>query len=278
MQLKDLVINYAKYAVIFILLLVGMIKYINYDKYSISKGSEIVVAADVWMPFTGEANSHSEGYMIDVCKDILSLEGLKTKYISNSWDTCLSGIKDGSYDIIVGISEAEAISNNLIFSEYNYANIVGIIVQNANDPWKYTGVDSLLQKKFGVIAGYMYGDVINEYIDSNRTNSSLIKVYTTNEPTLALFDGMLNKEIDAFIEEKLVYNFAIAEHVKYSNKFVIAAYLHNKQKALLGYQDTPRGRKLKNMIDMKYKEIIDDDKLVKYIGKYIDPATLKINH
>lgn len=125
----------------------------------------ISIRADDWYPNNGDPNAEKPGYMIELAKAIFEPAGHTVDYQLMPWERAVDSVRKGSHDCVVGAYKEDA--PDFAFPSVSWGlDSTGFFVKS-DSAWSYSGFDSLLTQKVGVINGYAYGEDIDELITAN---------------------------------------------------------------------------------------------------------------
>lgn len=152
---------------------------LSFVKVPVTGAEEIQIRADLWAPFNSDPTSDKPGYMIEVASRIFEKAGHKLNYQVMPWNRSIKAAENGEVDGIVGAAVGDA--PNFIFPKESLGRVENAIYVKKDNPWRYTGIESLKEVKVGVIADYSYGDILDGYIKANIRNKNLIEVATGDD-------------------------------------------------------------------------------------------------
>lgn len=115
---------------------------------------EIAFVGDEWPPFNGVPGSDSEGYLLDIVREIFEPHGHEIVYVVLPWGRAIREVEAGSFDALLGPFPTEAPS--LIFPEEEVGYTKLSFFTRADSNWTFTGRDSLKDIRLGVIQDYGY--------------------------------------------------------------------------------------------------------------------------
>ncbi len=173
-------------------------------------GKSLSIVADEWCPFNCSKDSLDQGFVIDMTKDILGAAGFDIDYATQSWTSALEDVKAGRKDAIVGASREEA--QGLIMVEEPFGQNKNCFYTRLGDPFVYRSVDALFGRRIAIAAGYLYGEPIDSYIASNRTNFNRIQMATGEQPLLINIRKVESRRVDTLIENMQVMDYSLRKY------------------------------------------------------------------
>ena len=166
----------------------------------------LIIAADAWCPYNCEATSHDRGFMIDAAAEILGKYNYEVIYRNEPWTNAMHDVAEGQIDAVVGAGSAEAKDLVTAFEPLGINKTCFFTSSERN--FRYTGVTSLNAVRLGVIAGYLYGDLIDRYVEEHRIHYNRVQLVTGDKPLLQNVKKLQAGRIDALAENEMVMSFS----------------------------------------------------------------------
>lgn len=166
------------------------------------------IRADVWYPINGEPGSDKQGFMIDIAREILAEKGIKVDYQNLPWERALRSVRDGTYDCVVGAYKEDA--PDFVFPEQEWGFDLNMFYVAKNEPWRYSDLASLQGTKVGLIGGYAYAEVLQDYIDANP-DSPMFEYVNANNALEQNIKKVIGKRITSTVESKFVMGAKLKE-------------------------------------------------------------------
>ncbi|NDY72887.1 transporter substrate-binding domain-containing protein [Desulfobacter hydrogenophilus] len=153
---------------------------------------------DNWKPFNFIENSIPQGYLIDLAKMLADKIGVKIEFIQGyAWAEHMQMLKDGNVDIVGNMVQTEERQKSYLFSHQKTLNLLTGLASFK----QYTRINEIGNGTLGVQKGSVFDSFFKKhYPDQNVT-------YYLN--LQELFKALVNREIDAFIENYSVINYLI---------------------------------------------------------------------
>lgn len=126
----------------------------------------LTIRADEWFPMNGEPDSDQPGYMIELAREILKPRGHQVDYGILPWERALREVRAGRFDCVVGAYKTEA--PDFVFPEEPWGIDSNEFFVRKGESWRFTGLESLQGKVFGLIGGYDYSGSFGEYLQANK--------------------------------------------------------------------------------------------------------------
>lgn len=163
----------------------------------------IRIRADEWLPYNGRSTLRPPGYMIEMASAIAEAAGHRVDYRHIPWDDALAGVKDGSFDCVVGATVEEAPGFSMPTQPWGLSQSVA-----------YTRSDSTLSVKteedvkalrLAVLPDYSYGDVLDAWIAGEGAGSDrLVTVDTGVRASRAVLSYLIAGKVDVVIDDRNV--------------------------------------------------------------------------
>lgn len=179
---------------------------------------------NIWVPFeyvdaNGKYTGLSSDYMALVENELAIT--LQPDY-ERDWNEAFEAIKQGRLDVIAAIVRTDERAKYINFTD-PYISLSSVITTRKK-AFYVQGMEDLLDKKVGVIEGYVFDDNIRE----DYPNIQLVGVKNIEQGLEQLKDG----EIDAFIDALAPINYQINKH-NYTN-IMVASFTPYKLELSIG--------------------------------------------
>lgn len=70
-------------------------------------GDALDLRADLWCPYTCDAESTEPGYLVEIAKSIFQKKGISIKYSTQSWARTLTEARTGKIDGAIGAGKSD---------------------------------------------------------------------------------------------------------------------------------------------------------------------------
>jgi polar amino acid transport system substrate-binding protein len=169
---------------------------------NLAHAETFTVVSDYWCPYNCKPNSELEGFGIDLLKQAFEAKGITVKYILKPWDRALAVVENNEYNAVMSANKTE--STKLLYPDLYFSRSSNCFFIRDDNPWEFTGVQSINKIKLGVVKSYSYGIQIDQYLLHNRSN---IYQVTGLDPIDQLMEKMGAGEIDAILEDRHVFQY-----------------------------------------------------------------------
>lgn len=162
------------------------------------------VAADPWCPYNCEPGDPHPGFMVEVGREAFAAAGYELRYEIMAWSRALRESELGHIDAAIGATRANAPRH--IVGRMMLGNDETTLFMRKGRVFEYSGAQSLIGLRLGVIKDYSYDDNgdIDAYIAENHSNLDRIIVVSSDNNLDLLFRMLMAGRIDAFLENRYV--------------------------------------------------------------------------
>jgi len=160
----------------------------------------ITAAADPYPPFVDQSDPQ-EGLSLAIIRAAYKTQGYTVKMEFMPWVRAKAQVVEGKIDILPDVWMNDENLKILQFSEPYAVNTVKFI-KNVDDPFDYTGLESLKGKRIGTIKGYGYSDDFANPKDFTRDD---VPDLITN------IKKLLAKRVDLTLEDEIVAKVMISK-------------------------------------------------------------------
>ncbi len=187
----------------------------------LASGDTIRLVADPWCPYNCEPGTERAGFMVEIAKRVFQAEGHRVEYHQRPWVRALQEARDGNFHGVIGATRLEA--PDFIFPELAQGQMANAFWTLAESPWQYRGTSSLERQQLAVIAGYSYGDAIENMLQDERHRPLITELHGVSPLKNGL--RMLERgRIQVLLEDEHVMRYHLHRSGQ-SNKFRRAGYV-----------------------------------------------------
>lgn len=243
-----------KYIIIFIML--------NFFCFS----NTVTILSDTWMPYNGISGETMEGYGIEIARKILEKNGYELVYENRPWSRAIIEVRNGSANAVIGALVEDA--PDFLFPKEEIGVVQQTFFVDRDSLWKYDGVESLRNGALGIIQDYSYGEELDAYIETNKSNFDRIQSSTGEN---ALYQNARKLEVDRIkyiIEDKMVFNYTINLLNEFKGLFKEAGHFEEENIYIAFSPNRNDSKKLASIISEGIKEMRKTGELDKILKKY----------
>jgi len=153
----------------------------------------IIAAGDPWPPFL-DPESPSEGIVLEIARAAYKTQGYQVEMKFVPWARAVHGVKEANYDVLLGTWHTKEREEFLLFSDSYLENEIKFI-KRKDDPFEFTGMDSLTGKNVGIVRGYGYGDGFLNATNFRRPEGKNLMISIKK---------LVNDRIDLTLEDEIV--------------------------------------------------------------------------
>ncbi|MBF0595669.1 MAG: transporter substrate-binding domain-containing protein [Candidatus Omnitrophica bacterium] len=213
-------------------LCVGLVFLLGVGLAGMASAETITVAADPWMPYTGEAGASRLGYCVDVVKAIYEPAGYTVEYQTFPWSRDVADVAANRIDAIIGASRMDC--PTCLFPD----SAIGMVQNSAyvakGDTWKYAGVSSLAGRRLGVVEGYSYDDgPLDAYIKD--TDVPAVRKSSGTDALQKNIDRLVSGRLDVVVENDRVMKNALDDFGWPEDSVTLAGTVNEEQKIFLAF-------------------------------------------
>jgi polar amino acid transport system substrate-binding protein len=169
----------------------------------------LTIAADPWLPYTGDLKKGKQGYLIEIAKAVFEAEGIQVEYKTLPWTRSVEEARKGTLHAIAGAYKSDA--PDFIFSEKPQGISIEYFYAMKGKPWKFKGIPSLESISLGVTNGYSYGDEMDAYIQKNASNPKRIQSVSGDDTLYQNLMKLQKGRIDVLLEGKNIVDYLLKD-------------------------------------------------------------------
>lgn len=230
-----------------------------------TQADTIRIRADEWYPMNGDPLSEAPGYMIDLAKAIFEPHGHQINYQVMPWKRAVVETRAGNSDCVVGAIKNEA--PDFLYPDNHWGVDQAAIYVFANENWRYDGqLSSLIPRKTGVILGYFYGEILDQYFKDHSGDA--FEFVSADQPLKQNIRKLLSGRLNGIIETIPVMD-AQLTLLNLADKIVFAGAVGERSLLYIGCSPNNRNSsKYIKLIDQAMPEIRRSGKLQEILNPY----------
>jgi len=179
-----------------------------------SQAETLKVCYDNWAPMTifPSAGSSDRGVIIDMLEQIYTEKGYNLEYYEVPLARGLDMVADGFCDILPEYLFSKNSEKYFVYaSEETFAYTTAFVVRR-DDSWRYSGIESIKNKRIATGPGWDYSSVsvdYQNYIDDPK-NSSFVEVIAGYDDVVdRVFHMIKENRVDLYADNDLVLQYAL---------------------------------------------------------------------
>lgn len=232
-----------------------------------ANAAEITIRADEWLPYNGGSTLKPPGYMIEMAQAIAARNGHTVEYRTLPWERALDAVRKGTFDCVVGayLSDAEGFA----FPSVSWGKSGNHLYGFDDNPWRYSGPESLSQVRIGVLEEYSYGDELDAYIAANKDDPGKVNVAPgVGRGIVMLIGRLVGRKIDIFVEDLNVAAYGI-ERAGMTGRIIDLGQVGEDEDVYIACTPAhPRGREYADMFGKGTQELRNSGELKAILDKY----------
>ncbi|MFT4742654.1 MAG: polar amino acid transport system substrate-binding protein [Yoonia sp.] len=169
----------------------------------------IVLMADEWCPYNCEPGSDSPGFMVEIAREALTPFGHEIEYATLNWARALHRAGLGEINGVIGAVPEEA--PEFIFGPA-IGTYVDVVAFRRGETINPDTISERTDLRLGAINGYVYYGVVNQYIEANVDDRSLIQYMSGEDALEKNLRKLIAGRLDMVAEVRAVLEYTLAEH------------------------------------------------------------------
>lgn len=194
-------------------------------------GDTIRLVADPWCPYNCEPGSARAGFMVEIARTIFKAHGHRLEYHQRPWVRALQDTRNGEFHGVIGATRLEA--PDFIFPELAQGQMANAFWTLADSPWQYRGSGSLEGRHLAVIAGYSYGDAIEDLLQDEHSRAYITELHGVT-PLKSGLKMLQRGRIQVLLEDEHVMRYQLTQSGQ-TQKFKRAGYVPAEPEAVRVY-------------------------------------------
>jgi polar amino acid transport system substrate-binding protein len=163
----------------------------------------IIMASDMWCPYNCDPKSTEPGFLIEIAQNIFAKENISIEYRLMAWSDALEALDKGEIHAVAGASKTD--DRDFVYPDnYQALEVVNCYVRNDMD-WYYAGINSIANKKLGLILNYKYPYEVSLYIDKTYPIHPENFLFSTGDNAVAAnINNLKNGKTEIYLENSNV--------------------------------------------------------------------------
>jgi len=136
----------------------------------------IVLAGSEWCPYSCGPDAVAPGYAVELATHILSAAGHAVQYQQLPWARALLRLESGTVHGVLGLSRSpERLARGFVYPQQPIGISENVFFVRADNPWRYTGLNSMETISVAVIHQNLYGPEFDAYVRAHLGNPQRIE-------------------------------------------------------------------------------------------------------
>ncbi len=238
------------------------------SSYSDTKSS-VTLAADDWCPFTCDPNAQqaTKGLLFDIASAALNESKFEMKYEFINWARATALMKKQKIDGLIGVYASDfpelllTKSPLMISQDCFYSKSESTDLKN----WQWNGLKSLDGLKVGIINGYGYGEIIDNF-KLTAAGKKIFFESSGDNPLNQNIKKIEKNRIQLILENKMVIDYLKSQNSEL--KLTQHGCLEEK-KIYIGFVNTPKNIEIIKKIDLFMASPQSEAKIKSILQKYL---------
>jgi len=225
----------------------------------------ILMKSDKWCPFICNPSNTKDkqpGYVIEVAKIIIERTGHNIVFQVDTWTNSIESVRFGMATAIASTTKADA--PDFIYPNKDMGSNKECFYVKARDPWEFTNISSLKNRKLGIVESYAYSAELMSYMREHSAN--VVKAHGEN-PLMLNIDNLNKGIINTIVENPFVFNY-FTENKKIRDNFEEAGCTEGDPLYIGFSPKNPRSKEFAKILENGIEELRKDGTLGKIIEKY----------
>lgn len=223
--------------------------------------------ADNWYPYNSDPSDAKPGYVVEILKAVFEKDGGKVDYMIIPWKRATIEADKGDINGIIGAFKSD--TPDYVFPEEPIGIGENTMFVKKGTAWTYSGVDSLKDKRLGIVNSYSYGDKVDEYIKQNHAKLQAVDESSGDNASGQAIRKLEAGRIDVFVEGKTVFWAQVAKMGLSKDDFVEAGQASVPEPLYVAFSPKKTESKaLAAKLTAGIRELRKSGELAKILAKY----------
>lgn len=220
-----------------------------------------IAAPAYWCPYACDASETHRGFTVEIARAAFESAGHKVEHLNLPYDRALLEVRKGRFDATIPAYKAE--TPGFVFPAHAVSSSEYCFYVPEDEPWRYTGIDSLQGIRFVATSGYTYGESIDAYIAANIEHR--VKLLRGDDIPERLSKMVLMGRYDTLLDDRLLF-----ESSQHSGDLVNAGCLEERHPGYLALspEDPDRSNAIAEAFDQGFEGARADGRLCAILKKY----------
>lgn len=211
---------------------------------ALPEGRPLVFASDEWCPYVC-FESTRPGYLVELAREVFESPARPVEVRRMSWARAIREAESGRIDGVLGAVRGE--SATLVYPTLAAAGDRPAFAVRAEDPWTFTGVEVLADRRIGLADGYRFGPRLDGALFPGGRGGPTLEPLSTDRPTWTNLRKLVDGRIDTVLDNGHVLRHEIERGGFFPAVRLIDAGVENP--VFMAFADTPTGRSLAQHFD-----------------------------
>lgn len=181
---------------------------------NISQAETLKVCYDTWPPMTifPSEGSSARGVVIDMLEQIYTSKGYALEYYEVPLARGLAMVADGLCDMLPEYVVSKKSEPDFVYANEETFAYTTVFVVRQDDPWRYTGIQSIKGKRIATGPGWDYSSIsvdYQNYIDDPKNASSVEVIAGYDDVVDRILRMIKENRVDLYADNYLVLQYLL---------------------------------------------------------------------
>jgi polar amino acid transport system substrate-binding protein len=211
---------------------------------TLPEGRSLVFASDEWCPYVC-FESTRPGYLVELAREVFESPARPVEIRRMSWARAVREAETGRIDGVLGAVRGESAA--LVYPTLAAASDRPAFAVRADDPWTFTGVEVLAERRIGLADGYRFGPTLDGALFPRGRDGPTLEPLSNDRPTWTNLRKLVDQRVDTVLDNGHVLRHEIDRGGFFPAVRLIDAGVENP--IFIAFPDTPTGRALAEHFD-----------------------------
>ncbi|MCZ8165234.1 transporter substrate-binding domain-containing protein [Silanimonas sp.] len=201
-------------------------------------------ASDEWCPYVC-FESTRPGFLVELVREVFESPARPVEIRRMSWARAVREAEGGRIDGVLGAVRGESAA--LVYPKLAAASDRPAFAVRADDPWRFTGVEVLADRRIGLADGYRFGPTLDGALFPGGSSGPTLETLSSDRPTWTNLRKLVDRRIDTVLDNGHVLRHEIDRSGFFPAVRLIDAGVENP--IFIAFADSPAGRSLAQHFD-----------------------------
>lgn len=211
---------------------------------ALPEGRPLVFASDEWCPYVC-FESTRPGFLVELAREVFESPARPVEIRRMSWARAVREAEGGRIDGVLGAVRGESAA--LVYPKLAAASDRPAFAVRADDPWRFTGVEVLADRRIGLADGYRFGPTLDGALFPGGSSGPTLETLSSDRPTWTNLRKLVDRRIDTVLDNGHVLRHEIDRSGFFPAVRLIDAGVENP--IFIAFADSPAGRSLAQHFD-----------------------------
>ena len=164
---------------------------------ALPEGRPLVFASDEWCPYVCFESTRA-GYLVELAREVFESPARPVEVRRMSWARAIREAETGRIDGVLGAVRGE--SATLVYPTLAAAGDRPAFAVRTEDPWTFTGVEVLADRRIGLADGYRFGPKLDGALFPGGRGGPTLEPLSSDRPTWTNLRKLVDGRIDTVLD------------------------------------------------------------------------------